>query len=100
PKLAKEMVPSMLDDPCVALRSLAVAQKIEQAKALEESGKKDEAAAVYSAALASARDVSQIRQIAAALKKAGQQVDLPRHFGFLMQWKVIAPFDNTGRKGF
>jgi hypothetical protein len=27
-------------------------------------------------------------------------VDLPRHFGFLMQWNVIGPFDNTERKGF
>ena len=27
-------------------------------------------------------------------------VDLPKHFGFLRQWQVIGPFDNTGREGF
>jgi hypothetical protein len=27
-------------------------------------------------------------------------VDLPKLFGFLTQWKLIGPFDNTGGKGF
>ena len=27
-------------------------------------------------------------------------VQTARHFGFLMQWCVIGPFDNTERKGF
>ena len=26
-------------------------------------------------------------------------MDLPRHFGFLMTWRLTAPFDNSGGKG-
>ena len=35
-----------------------------------------------------------------SLKELGVEVDLPKHFGFLMRWNVIGPFDNTSRKGF
>ena len=27
-------------------------------------------------------------------------MDLQKHFGFLSEWKVIGPFDNTGNQGF
>ena len=54
---------------------------------------------VYRQALNAARDIDQIEEIAKHLtEKLEQELDLPRHFGFLMHWKVIAPFDNTERK--
>ena len=46
------------------------------------------------------RDEDQTQFLAAELKKLGVPVDLPRHFGFLMKWHVIGPFDNSERKGF
>ena len=46
------------------------------------------------------RDEDQTKVVANHLKKLGVPVDLPRHFGFLMQWCVIGPFDNAGNKGF
>jgi hypothetical protein len=51
-------------------------------------------------ALTSARDVNQIEGIATNLTALGHPVDLQKHFGFLAEWKVIGPFDNTGGKGF
>src|SRR5690606_18197121 len=29
-----------------------------------------------------------------------ETVDLPHHFGFLLDWMVMGPFDNTDHKGF
>ena len=44
--------------------------------------------------------MDQIKSIAKQLRGLGRKVDLPRQFGFLTHWQVIAPFDNTGRVGF
>jgi hypothetical protein len=50
--------------------------------------------------LTAARDADQIRLLAARLRDLGQEVDLARHFGFILRWKLIGPFDNTGEKGY
>ena len=44
--------------------------------------------------------IDQIRTTTTALRQLNETVDLPRHFGFLMYWHVIGPFDNTKRSGF
>ena len=44
--------------------------------------------------------MDQVRLLAGRLKKFGETVDLPRHFGFLLRWRLIGPFDNTAIKGF
>jgi len=93
------LIPRMLNDPSLELRRDAVESWIEKATALEESGKNDRALAVYQEAFASARDLDQVKLLAGRIEKLGGSVDLPRHFGFLVRWKLIAPFDNTGEKG-
>lgn len=93
PALADKLIAGMLDDPSVELRRDAVQRALDTAK-------KKESVALYAKALDAARDVDQINTAKEALEDAGQKVDLPRHFGFLMHWKVIGPFDNTDRKGF
>jgi hypothetical protein len=35
-----------------------------------------------------------------ALKKLGHPVDLDHHYGFLLDWKLLGPFDNHQGKGF
>ena len=60
----------------------------------------EQAKAAYLEALDAVRDEDQTQFLAAELKKLGVPVDLPRHFGFLMKWHVIGPFDNSERKGF
>ena len=93
PTRADKLIQGMLDDPSVELRRDAVQRVLDSAKTRES-------AKLYRKALDAARDVDQINIAKTALEDAGQKVDLPRHFGFLMHWKVIGPFDNTERKGF
>ena len=93
---ADEVEPSLISDPVQALRRGAVARLIDAAKS--KSG--DDAKALYSKALEAVRDEDQTKTISDALGKNGVKVDLPRHFGFLMKWNVIGPFENADRKGF
>lgn len=101
PDAAAAMIPGMIDDPSAPLRRDAVAQLIDEGQALLADGKKEESAEVLGRALDGARDVDQIDKIAKLLREdLEQEVDLPKHFGFLMYWHLIAPFDNTDREGF
>jgi hypothetical protein len=99
PTAPDRIIPTMLNDPSVEMRRDAVERLIEQGTRLAET-QKDQAAAVYKQALSASRDLDQIRLLAERLRRLGQQVDLPRHFGFILQWKTVGPFDNTGEKGF
>ena len=100
PKLAEKLIPDMLNDPSVELRRDAVQRVINEGTELKKSNKKSAAAKTYQIALNAARDIDQIKTGSTALRQLGETIDLPRHFGFLMHWKVIGPFDNTKRKGF
>ncbi len=93
---AAALVPTLIADPVQELRRGAVQRLMDAAKT-----KTDDAAKVaYEEALAAVRDEDQTKIIAEELKKLGVTVDLPKHFGFLMHWNIIGPFDNTERKGF
>ena len=96
---AVELIDGMLDDPSVELRYDAVARLIDRADAQQEA-EPAAATATLKRALEAARDVDQIKQITAALRKAGEAVDLQRQFGFLADWQVVGPFDNTAEAGF
>ena len=96
---AEALVPGMLDDPSPELRRDAVARLMGEGASLAEGGKKEAAVAIYRKALAAAVEPSQVTPISEALKELGVDVDLPKHFGFLMRWQVVGPFDNTGRAG-
>ena len=48
----------------------------------------------------SARDLDQVEAIKDKLDEMGEKVDLQSHFGFLANWKLIGPFDNTDKSGF
>lgn len=100
PGCADRLLPNMTDDPSVELRRDAVARLINQGQLVLKNKPPAAAIAVYRRALTAARDEDQVRAIAKQLRKLGEDVNLARHFGFLMTWNVIAPFDNTERKGF
>lgn len=100
PALATRITPSLLEDPSSELRRHPVGKLLEAGDEALAQGKKDAATAAYQQAMHSARDEDQIKDLAKKLKDLGQPVDLPRHFGFLMNWKLIAPFTNVERKGF
>lgn len=93
------IIPQMLDDPSLELRRDAVARVLDQgAKLLAD--KKPDATAVYRTALTAARDDDQIKEATKQLKALGEKVDLPRHFGFILEWKLAGPFENTDKRGF
>jgi len=90
----------MLRDPSLEIRRDAVARLIGQGEALVKAGKRQEGMTAYREAMAAARDLDQVRLLAGRLRKLGETVDLARHLGYVVRWKVIGPFDNTGGKGF
>jgi hypothetical protein len=100
PKRSKPLLAGMLDDPAVELRRDAVALKIDEAESLLHDGQKDAAKSRFDEALAAANDLAQVRLLAGRLKTFGETVDVARHMGFLLRWRLIGPFDNTATKGF
>jgi hypothetical protein len=96
PARAEALEPGLLKDPVQELRRGAVQRVIDSAKGKPEA----ELKASYLRALEDVRDEDQTKFLAAELKKLGEHVDLNRHFGFLMKWNVIGPFDNSERAGF
>jgi hypothetical protein len=100
PKAHSRLIAAMLDDPCLEFRRLAVASLIEEGSRAAEAGQQDKARSIYRHALDSARDPEQAKLLSERLQKLGENVDLARHLGYLVHWKLIAPFDNSGRKGF
>lgn len=99
PAATGALLDTLLDDPGSELRRDAVQRVIDHARDRENSDK-NAATPLYQKALAAAREVDQIQLVTKKLRAAGQTVDLPRLFGFLLAWKVIGPFDNTATTGF
>lgn len=100
PTAADRLIPNMLLDPSAEFRRDAVARKLTEAEALQTAGKKVEAVAAFRVALQGAVDDDQVKAIVKPLRELGAEVNLQQHFGFLPQWKLIGPFDNTDKKGF
>jgi len=91
-------LPKLLDDPSLELRREAVAARFEAAKAIPTSDK-PQAVKLLRETLQYARDKDQVEEVAKALRDAGETVDLPTHFGFIMNWHLIGPFDNRNDIG-
>jgi hypothetical protein len=100
PKASGRLLPGMLQDPSPELRRDAVAVVIQDARALLEQGDPEAAKETYQKALAGACDKDQVDTIVKQLDKLGVKVDVAAHFGFVRQWLLAAPFDNTQDAGF
>ena len=100
PATGEKLLPTFLNDPSVELRRDAVQRLIDAADKALAAGDKAAATKEFSYALTYARDEAQIKKVAGELRKLGQEVDLPKHFGFLTHWKLIGAFDNTKLVGF
>lgn len=92
----EQLIPGMLLDPSPEFRRDAVARLIKEASSAEAAA----ATPIYQKALSGAVHEDQVKQIAEALRKNGETVNIQKHFGFLAQWMVIGPFDNKEEKGF
>lgn len=100
-KQAESLIPGFLHDPSTELRRLAIERLVAQGEDLEKNGAaKEKLEEFYANAFSGARDDDQIQLLAKKLDELGHKVDLPKHFGFLMEWKLVGPFDNTDKKGF
>jgi hypothetical protein len=96
---AERLLPGMLNDPSQDLRRDAIAHLLDRAERLQSADKKSEALPLFEKAFAAARDREQVDKIAKRLRALGQQVDLPAHWGLVMDWKLIGPFPNKDQKG-
>ncbi len=100
PAKADVIEPTLLNDPSQELRRGAVQRLITEGKAAVAAKNEPAAKEIFHKALDASRDEDQVKIIASSLEGLGEKVDLPTHFGFLMKWNVIGPFDNTKRAGF
>ena len=100
PKAEDRLIPGMINDPSVTLRRDAVQRLIDEAKSLDKAGKKEEAKKVYLQALSGATDDDQVKAIVKPLRTLGEKIDLQKHFGFLSDWMIVGPFDNSDKKGY
>lgn len=99
PAAEARLLPGMTNDPSLELRRDAIARQIVRADGLVATDRAG-AIALWQQSLMAARDFDQARVLAERLGKQKVAVDLPRHFGYLVQWQVIGPFDNKDGKGF
>ncbi len=100
PAARQRLVAGMLDDPSIELSREAVARCMEQAGLAKQAGKTGEAIEAYRRALEAARDLDQVAACGERLRELGQPADPARRLGYVTHWKLIGPFDNTGRRGY
>jgi hypothetical protein len=99
-KTAKDrFLPKMVNDPSPELRRDAVGRVLDEAEKLLSAEKKAEGRSLFQKAFAAARDKDQIDKAAKRLKDLGEPIDLAKHLGFILDWKLIGPFANVEQKG-
>jgi hypothetical protein len=99
-KAAKDrFLPKMVNDPSPELRQEAVGRVLDDAEKLFSAKKKAQARSLFQQAFAAARDKDQIDKAAKRLKDLGEPIDLAKHLGFILDWKLIGPFANVAQRG-
>jgi hypothetical protein len=96
----RRLIPGMLDDPSAELRRDAVALVIGEGEKRLADKDRPAALAAFRKALRAVRDRDQVELVAKRLKELNAPVDLTAQFGFITQWMLLGPFDNTGGVGF
>ncbi len=99
PALRDRILKTALGDPSLEIRREAIENAVSRALSIKDEAA-PEALKQLKLTLSSARDLDQIDQITEEIESLGGEVDLPTHFGFLVTWNLIGPFDNSGTKGF
>ena len=93
---AEKMIPQLVDDPSLPLRSKAIKDLFKRA----ESAEGVQSVGLLATAVDKARDVNQVIFAAQLLKKKGVAIDLQEQLGFINQWQLVGNFDNKEGKGF
>ena len=89
------LIPTLLDDPSLELRRDAVAQVLTAAVKAEKTA----SLGLYRQAFRHSRDLDQIRAAAGKLKELGADPDIATHMGYVLNWRIIGPFENTNDSG-
>jgi hypothetical protein len=92
-------LPKMVNDPSPELRRDAIGRLLDEAEKLFSAEKKADARPLFQQAFAAARDKDQIDKAAKRLIDLGQTIDLAKHLGFILDWKIVGPFANVEQKG-
>lgn len=92
-------LPKMVNDPSPERRRDAVGRVLDDAEKLFGAEKKAEARSLFQPAFVAARDKDQVDRAAKRLRDLGQPIDLAKHVGFILDWKLIGPFANVEQKG-
>lgn len=100
PQAETRIIPTLTNDPSLELRRDAITLLLTQADKIDAKQNSAAAVTAYQTALRSARDLDQVIAAQTKLKTLQAPADLPRHFGLLMNWKLIGPFDNRNKAGF
>jgi hypothetical protein len=98
PGTTAKLVPGWIEDS--EFRYEAVEALIKEADVLEKARNRADAAVAFQRAFEASRDLQQAKIIAVRLRDLDVTVSVAEHFGFLMHWEVIGPFDGLEMKGF
>jgi hypothetical protein len=96
----QRLTPTWIDDPSLELRRDAVQWLLARAQEAREAGETDEFQRQLRQAFAASRDIDQVKEIARRLREAELSTDTATHLGFILNWDLIGPFDNTDKSGF
>lgn len=97
PTVEQRLLPTMRNDPSPEIRWDAVRLAVEAAEKESDPQQKIEKLV---AALDDARDATQVQAIISQLKTLGREIDLNQHFGFLLSWQLVGPFNSADQNGF
>lgn len=98
--LSETLIPTFLDDPSPELRRDAVAHWIQKADEAQKAGDQNIVMECLEKALSGAVDKDHVDLLASRLEPLGRSVNLADHFGLILDWKLIGPFDNSNEAGF
>lgn len=106
PEFRDQTIAGLAKDSSMPLREIGIAKLIADAAAMGtdiekmDDDAKDNKLAILKSALENARDVDQIKAIAKAMSPLGEEVNLPKHLGLILNWSLISGFDNKDESGF
>lgn len=100
PARADSLKMDFLEDPVPGMRRPAIDELLAGAAAAADGQRREQALELAERALRHAREEDQIRRAITQLRDLGATPDVPAVFGFVMNWKLMAPFPNAGRSGY
>ncbi|MCC7424528.1 MAG: hypothetical protein IT428_30035 [Planctomycetaceae bacterium] len=98
PAFRATFIPSRLDDP--EFREEAVATVLAQGDEAKKRDDVESAKRLWSSAFRAARTSDQLTTLAARLKSAGEKANVTEQMGFVVDWRLLGPFDAPGKTGF